>query len=103
MLMARILADAERQAHGDAESLAAAQERDVNGPLPRAAIVASELEGFVGSGSIVAAAQTEHQFPAGKAIEHAVGIIDDLPFGLPHQVPLESVAAQQLGQKLVAV
>ena len=48
------------------------------------------------SAAVVAAAEPQEQLPARQPVEDGVGVVDDLPLGLPHQVPLQPVAAEQL-------
>ncbi len=46
----------------------------------------------------VVGAEVEAELAAGEAVEDAVADVHDPPLGPPHQVALEAVAAQQLGQ-----
>ena len=41
--------------------------------------------------------------PAAQPVEHGVGVVDDLLLGLADEVALEAVAAEELGEHLVAV
>ena len=53
--------------------------------------------------AVVAANELQEQLPAAEAVEDGVGVIDDLPLGLPDEVPLQPVAAEQFREQLVAV
>src|SRR6185437_12574722 len=102
-LAAGVLADAEGERHGDAEALAAADEGDVDGGSAGGPVGTLQIERLVGARAVVAADDLQVKLAVAEAIEHAVGAIDDLALGLADQVPLQSVAAEQFGEPLVAV
>src|SRR5262245_26298692 len=103
VLPARILSQTQRQADRHAETLRAAQERHVDRRLSRAAVVGLQFQRLVCRVAVVAATQPQVELTARQPIQHRIGVIDHLPLRLPHQVTLQPVASQELGQQVVTL
>src|SRR6185369_15136807 len=95
--LAGVAADRQRQAHGDAEALAAAQERDGNRIALRLAVVRDEVERLPGARSLAFgfAAELEPERPAREPIEYFIRQLRDRGLGLPQEMPLEMIASKQ--------
>ena len=52
----------------------------------------------LGGVAVGGADQPQVKLAAGEPVEHGVGLVHDLPFRLPHQMQLQPIAAQELGQ-----
>ncbi len=101
----RVAADREREAHGDAEPLAAAQERDRDRVAARLVVEGHEVEGLRRPPPLALglALELQPERAGREAVEHLVGERDDRRLGLLQQVALEAVAAEQLRQLAVEV
>lgn len=95
VVVAGVLADGEREGHGDAESLAAAEKRGVDG-RGRSVGVGGQIQGAFGR-LVGGDAQLQVQRAVGKTVQDGVGVFHDLPLGRSHQVALKSLPAQQVG------